>query len=218
MEIELKLLISRRLLHRVLVDPAVQRHRRGPFRTEALHSVYYDTAEFDLRGNGVALRLRRQGNGWVQTVKGPGSSVLGLHRREEFEWKLPREALDPRLLERTPFGKLFSASLRRRLRPVFATAFRRTVVRLGIGRRTRAELALDVGDIRAEGRREPIAEVEIELIRGEPRDLVAFARKLESTLRFRIGDANKAERGYALADGGFIRASLRTQPRAGMVH
>lgn len=218
MEIELKLLISRRFLHRVLAYRTVRRRGRGLLRTEALHSVYYDTPRFELRRKGIALRLRRRGSGWVQTVKGSGSSAGGLHLREEFEWKLPRNALDAALLERTPFRKLFDASLRRRLRPAFTTAFRRTAIDLAIGRRTRAELALDVGEIRANSRRETIAEVEIELIRGELRDLVAFARKLKGSLRFRIGNASKAERGYALADGGFIRASLRTQRRAGAVH
>ena len=217
MEIELKLLITRRLLHRVLVHRTVRRCGRGPSRSEALRSVYFDTPGFDLRRKGIALRLRRKGGGWVQTVKGGGSSALGLHRREEFEWKLPREALDLDVLERTPYRKLFDASLRRRLRPAFATAFRRTAVDLAIGRRTRAELALDVGEIRAGRRREAIAEVEIELSRGEPRDLVTFARTLKGSLRFRIGNASKAERGYALAYGGLVRASLRTQPRAKIV-
>ncbi len=34
-----------------------------------LYSIYYDTPDLDLRRNGVAFRLRREGRRWMQALK-----------------------------------------------------------------------------------------------------------------------------------------------------
>lgn len=216
MEIELKLLLARRRLAGVLAQRIIRRHARGPARAALLHSIYYDTPQFDLYRAGIALRLRLEEGAWIQTLKGRGEAAGGLHQRQEFEWKLGRKALDFSALARTPFRSAFSESLRRRLRPVFTTAFRRTSRLLALGRRTRAELALDSGEIRAGGRREAIAEAEIELLRGDPRRLITLARQLGRVLHTRVGNASKAARGYALAAGKTAKPSLRTQRKASL--
>jgi len=54
---------------------AVRRHRAladakaGRARTTAIVSRYYDTPADELHQRGIALRLRRQGNRWLQTVE-----------------------------------------------------------------------------------------------------------------------------------------------------
>jgi triphosphatase len=46
-----------------------------------------------------------------------------------------------------------------------------------------------------------VAEVEIELIKGEPRSAVSLAQRIAADLPVKLGVLSKAERGFALADG-----------------
>ena len=202
MEIELKLLFAVADLKALPSNPRVREITRADHRSVLLHSVYFDTPEGDLRESGVALRLRRQGRLWFQTLKGPGEAVAGLHARGEFEWRVPGDRLDPDVLVQTPFEKLFSRrKVREGLAPVFTTEFRRRVLELAFPDGTEAELGIDLGEIRAGQRMAPIAEAEIELVKGEPRTLIDFAIDLSESVSFRLGHASKAERAWRLALG-----------------
>ena len=66
METEIKLLLP------TASRPAVEAHplfAAAPARRVHNLSTYYDTPDFALRARGVALRVRRAGDGFVQTVK-----------------------------------------------------------------------------------------------------------------------------------------------------
>jgi len=115
-EIELKLIAPAEALAAVRAHPAVAAAARGRMRTRQLVSTYYDTPGRDLAAAGVALRLRRAGARWLQTVKGEGAAAAGVHRRTEFEWRLSAPKLDTTKLIRTPWRKLF-ASTNGRFRP-----------------------------------------------------------------------------------------------------
>ena len=59
-----------------------------------LESVYYDTPDKRLRKAGISLRIRRDGDKWLQTVKYKRRLNAGLSRAEEFEVEVggaPRE-------------------------------------------------------------------------------------------------------------------------------
>jgi len=86
-EIELKLALDPTAAAALVRHPAVQASRRGRTRTERVASSYYDTADSLLARAGVALRVRRIGRRWVQTIKGPPEpdAGAGLHARAEFE-------------------------------------------------------------------------------------------------------------------------------------
>jgi inorganic triphosphatase YgiF len=199
-EIELKLTAPAEALAAVRAHPAVAAAARGRMRTRQIVSTYYDTPGRDLAAAGVALRLRRAGARWLQTVKGEGSSVAGVHRRTEFEWRLSAPQLDTTKLARTPWRKLF-ASTNGRFRRVFATAVRRSELPLAFADGTRATLCLDIGEIRAGRRRAALTEIEVELERGDPSRLFELASALAADLPVRVTHASKAERGYALARG-----------------
>jgi len=112
------------------------------------------------------------------------------------------EALDFGLLATTPEAKLFrSPRLRARLGPVFATGFTRTSLRLGFTDGSLAELCLDSGEVRSGRRASAISEAEIELLAGSSARLYELARELAGRVPLRLGQASKAERGYALARG-----------------
>lgn len=202
MEVELKLLVAPGDLARIDRHPAVRAVRRGAARAQRLETVYYDTPDGALARAGCALRLRRAGNRWVQTLKGGGQVAAGLHTRDEIEWDVLGSSLNLGLLDDTPYAALFARrKVRGRLAPVFTTEFERKVRTLAFPDGTTAELALDRGAIRAGGVEAPISEAEIELKGGDAARLFALARALARDVPLRLGYASKAERGYALGRG-----------------
>ena len=202
METELKLLLAPQDLRRLRRDSRIKALQQGRASTRRVHSVYYDTPERALLRAGLALRLRSDGGRWLQTLKTEGQSAAGLHLREEWEWPLPGEALDFGLLASTPQAKRFrAAGLRAKLGPVFRTVFERTSLRLGFADGSLAELCLDSGEIRSGRRASAISEAELELLAGSPVRLFELALELAERVPLRLGQASKAERGYALARG-----------------
>jgi inorganic triphosphatase YgiF len=218
-ETELKLLLPG-------ADPAhiaqqLARHpvlRRRPRQVQQLHNVYYDTPDQALRRQKVALRVRRQRSGeparaqWILTLKTAGTSVGGLSQRGEWEARL-RNAT-PRLaaLQGTPWATLDpDGSVWAQLAPAFITTCTRTLWLLRQRGGSVIEVALDVGEIVAGGRRAPICELELELKAGPPEALHTLAQQLAEVVAVLPGQASKAERGYALARD---EAALPTRARA----
>lgn len=203
MEVELKLLVEPKDLARVERHPALKGMRRWAARREHLATVYYDTPDFELAREGVALRVRRSGDRNVQTLKADGLAAAGLHAREELEWPLAGGAgPDLAVLDETPYRRLFARKrVRERLQPVFTTEFDRAARMVAFADGTAAELAIDRGEIRAGERAASISEAEIELKTGDAHRLFALAREIARDVPVRIGHASKAERGYALASG-----------------
>lgn len=197
-EIELKLTASPEVLATVRAHPAVAAAKRGPMRRTQLVSTYYDTPSRELAAAGVALRVRRAGRRWLQTVKGDGGAAAGLHRRAEFEWRLAQPQVDANKLAKTPWRKLF-AQHAGRCRPVFATEVERSAQPLAFADGTRATLCLDVGEIRAGRKHVPVTEIELELSQGDPARLFELATALVADLPARVTTSSKAQRGYALA-------------------
>lgn len=76
-----------------LFERLMARRRSVPVRHQAL-TRYYDTPDFALAGRGVAVRLRRVGRRWLQTLKVGGERGGGLSRREEYETLVARGMLD----------------------------------------------------------------------------------------------------------------------------
>ena len=164
-------------------------------------SVYFDTAGEELRRAGMALRLRRDGRRWLQTLKADGAPHAGLAQRTEWELPVRGRALEPRAFPCAEIRALTGIDLEKlagRLKPVFETRFTRRSGLVPLGKAGKAELAIDRGTILASGRREPISEVEVELVSGDASELLRFAQQLDLPLAYE----SKAERGYRLAQGG----------------
>jgi inorganic triphosphatase YgiF len=121
-------------------------------------------------------------------------------RRTEWEMPVRRKALEPQAFPRDEIRGATGIDLERlapRLRPVFETRFTRRSGLVQVDGRASAELALDRGSIVAGRRREPINELELELVSGETEPLMRFAEALQLPLAYE----SKAERGYRLAAG-----------------
>ncbi len=209
-EIELKLAVDPAVvpqLARLLRHPAIVAAKAGRARSSRVVSTYYDTSDFRLAREGIALRLRRDGPRWVQTVKGPprAGAGAGLHVRNEHECRVAGPRLDATHLAATPWRKLLQRVERRReLAPQFVTDFVRKTLPLAFPDGTRAALAIDVGNIRSKRgaqRRVAIAELEIEIESGNSARLYELALALSSDWSLAVATANKAERGYALVRG-----------------
>lgn len=198
-EIELKLAIDAAGIKRLLQAPALQAIARRAARSQTLESTYFDTPSLELTRAGIALRLRRLGRRWVQTLKTRGSSHAGLHARGEFETPAPGGLVDLQVLcALEGVEKLLAPFRSAELKPLFTTAFRRTSLDVDLGDGGIAELAFDQGEIRADGRIDPISEVEIELKSGSASELYALARQLLAIEPLRIDNRSKAQRGFAL--------------------
>jgi triphosphatase len=193
---------------RLLRHPALRPLRRGRARTVAIAATYFDSPDFRLQRDDVALRVRRVGSRWIQTLKGPQQSGAGagLTARPEYEWPLPGPGIDASRLATTPWKKLFAkAAGDGGLVPCCTTEFERRTVELAFPDGTVAHLCLDRGEIRAvrdgRARRAPIAEVELELAHGDAASLFRLAVALAKDLPLAVMTETKAERGYALRRG-----------------
>lgn len=194
-EIELKLALPAQQAVSFL---QLMRRRRPPAQQELI-TRYFDTPGFALSEQGVALRVRRVGRRWVQTLKTEGERRGGLSERAEYEMTVTRGSPD---WQRFPDEALARVPepLREQLVPVFETHFTRTAWLIK-SRGAQIEVALDVGEVRAGKHRAPICEIELELKAGEPDALFALAQGWAEQLDCVPLDISKAERGVRLALG-----------------
>ena len=173
--------------------------------TRRLHALYFDTPDFELRRREMALRLRRSGRRWTQTLKAGRSGAAGLHAREEWEFERPRATLDLNLFDETPLAA--EPELAQRLGEIFQVDVRRTTWQVEVSPGNRVEVALDRGEVRHGDRAEAISEVEIESVSGDPLAVFDLAERflgptasvegVSGTLR--PSPVTKAQRGYRLA-------------------
>lgn len=206
-EIELKLLLPQS-------DPltVVDELKRCPPLAQAVPSEqwllnrYYDTPSFTLRQQRAALRLREardtptQPGHWIQTFKTAGVSTNGLSQRGEWESQISTGTLDAQALQATPWFALDpDGTLFAQLQPCFDTLCHRTTWLVSGPEGARIEVALDIGHIAAAGQQQPLLELELELLAGDPSALFHLAEQLRQHVTLEPSDVSKAQRGYALA-------------------
>lgn len=203
-EIELKFQVPE--AQHAAVDAAVAGRGR-PARTR-LQAAYHDTAERTLAKAGLALRLRREGRLWVQTLKGATDDSM-----TRLEHNVPRgraaamPPIDPQLHAATPVGEALLALLAGRNPPALAVVYRTDIRRRARAVRTpqgRVEIAFDAGSIHAGDREAGVLELEIELLGGSPLAVVDTARRWLARFGLWLDVRSKAERGDLLARGASI--------------
>jgi inorganic triphosphatase YgiF len=202
-EIELKLVCEPAELERIRCAPALKRMKQGRASGKHLHSVYFDTADLVLGQNGMALRLRRKGRGFVQTLKTQADRAgAGTVARDvgEYEAALPGTASTPDLnkLPEELRGRIRALANGNAISPRLVSDIRRTVQNIATPEGDLIELALDRGALQAGGHDAPVCEVELELKEGTPASLYRIALDLNEIAELRIGHKSKSERGFAL--------------------
>lgn len=216
-EIELKLQVPS--AQRAAVEAAVA--GRTPAPRMRLQAAYHDTAERTLALAGLALRLRREGRQWVQTLKGAGDD--GLTRAEHNVRRgagAAVPAIEPRLHAGTMVGDrliaLLGANPGTPLQTLYRTDIRRRtrtqVVRSPGRPQSRVELAFDAGRIDAGAASIEVCELEIELLAGSPSAVIETARRWLPRFGLWLDGRSKAERGDLLARGERVAPARTAEP------
>ena len=202
-ESEIKLVMTPPLLSRLRRHPLLKGLKHGRGSTHHLVSVYYDTPDHKLFKRNLALRVRQVGAKRIQTLKAQNGGVAGHTNRDEWERELIGDqpvldqVADPKVsevLEDIRHG-------RRRLAPIFATDVKRTAWTLKLPDGSEVALALDQGEVKADGLSAPICEAEMELVSGEPESMFDLATKLHGDIPFQLGNRSKSSRGYDMIAG-----------------
>ncbi|MGO9472694.1 MAG: CHAD domain-containing protein [Rhodomicrobium sp.] len=193
-EFELKLDLTGKELERLAGNPKL--HAAGT--QKVLRSIYYDTPDHRLHAEGISFRVRKDGQSYVQTVKLGTDLQDGLSNPVEIEDRIGAAQPNPaRIHDKRVRRKVQKAVRGSGLTQAFETVVTRTTHRL----RTRGsviELALDRGETLAMNRRSEICEAGLELIKGNPKDLLQAAQSLFAKSGVRLSPVSKAERGYRL--------------------
>ncbi|VXC06311.1 Inorganic triphosphatase YgiF, contains CYTH and CHAD domains [Pseudomonas sp. 8Z] len=210
-ETEIKLRASRATLAALREHPLLKKRNKSGWQHTPLFNQYYDTPARDLAGAKVALRLRRDGEQFIQTLKSRGQSVAGLSERNEWDWYLDKPELDLGKLDDQCWPASLAELDKTSLMPLFTTDFIREKAEIAWGRgkaKVVIEAALDLGKVIAGEGEEEICELELELRQGEPAALLELACELAEGLPLMPCDISKAERGYRLFDAASYSLSL----------
>ncbi len=205
-ETEIKLRVSPAGLQALQAHPLLSERASGPWQERTLLNAYQDTPEADLARAGVALRIRRDGDTLIQTLKTRGNSVAGLSQRNEWDWYLQQEQLDLALLDDSCWPPQLAALDKTLLGEIFRTDFVRISRDLAWqhrGQAVQVEVALDQGRVlTATAGEEAICELELELREGPVEALLELALELARDIAMMPCDISKAERGYRLLQAG----------------
>jgi triphosphatase len=163
--------------------------------TVRLHAMYFDTPERELAKARIALRLRKEGREWIQTLKMPGANAI---TRIEINHPRPGPILDLSLYAGTEVEVPLSA-IRGELGLRYETDVQR-ILRKVRSRAGTVEIAYDIGILRAGSLELPISEVEFELMSGRPAAIFAVGRAWQQRHGLLLDARSKSERGDALAN------------------
>jgi len=210
-ETEIKLRVSPETLAELREHPLLKKRNKSGWERRELFNQYFDTPTGELAAAKVALRLRKDGDEVIQTLKTRGQSIAGLSERNEYNWDLTKAKLDLKKLDGECWPEELAELDKKTIKPVFTTDFVRERAEIAWGRgkaKVVIEAALDLGKVIVGKQSEEICELELELREGEPAALLELAAELAIKLPLMPCDISKAERGYRLAEPGSYALSL----------
>ncbi len=145
-----------------------------------LQAKYYDTADRLLAKNYVAIRLRQEGEHWVQTFKAASKNHLQRIEEDIFLGKCAEEPeLDLSLYKHNQTVKSVLRDILGNDAPELILQFQTDVQRsfhVFDFENSKIEVCLDDGGIRTPTDQAKICEVEFELKQGSAQDLILFSK------------------------------------------
>jgi inorganic triphosphatase YgiF len=170
-------------------------------QTLPLHAAYFDTADHALARQKCALRVRREGDKWVQTFKGAGADAM---TRLEENRDVPAPADGRPVPDLNCHGPAVQATLARvlngSLKALYETRFERLhTLQVAPDGSGSVVVCLDQGLIIAGSLESPLAELELELTQGSPLALLALAADWVSEHGLWLDVQSKAMKGTRLA-------------------
>jgi inorganic triphosphatase YgiF len=202
-EIELKLEAEPDVLARVRRSRLVAELASDSASTRKIETTYFDSTDQRLAKKKIALRIRKSGRRFEQTAKAETKANGAAPMR--IEWSAPIDGHFPRpeLIGDSEIRKRVSKLIAKgHLAPYCKTNVKRTLRTLTTAQGDEIELAFDAGELVVDGEgapKAPISELELELKAGNPKSLVALARRLAEEFPVRLAVKSKAERGLEIA-------------------
>lgn len=206
-EIELKFLINEAHLKGLLRQVQIKSAKKTQ-----MAAYYFDTKKRDLADHNIGLRIRQEGNDWVQTMKAGGDGLAARleHNQmldsQDVQNMLVSQALMPELnlYKTTPMADALAnfslKKLAKQLTLQYVTDINRTT-RLISDNQSQIEVAYDVGVIKNgmdEAQQSRVHEIEFELLSGDNAFLFETAKQWCKRYKLCLSTITKAERGGLL--------------------
>ncbi len=204
MEIELKYGIdNNETFEELWHDVALKKMEiEGTREVKSMVTYYLDTEDYKLMDKKIAIRIRDDGDKFIATLKTLVKAVGHIHKREEIETILPK------------FPKEFTINLfnfkdigidlkelvgEEKLIVIMETQIERSLFLLDY-EKSRVEVALDKGKIKAKGKESPIREMELELVSGPESELLSLGNTVMGKYKLKPEPKSKFERGLQLLE------------------
>lgn len=197
MEIEMKYALpSKEVADNIWADPRLTALCDMSSRESlVMKAIYFDTEDWVLARNNVAVRVRSEGDSCFATLKWGGNYTDGMHSREEINIPVDDEScfmmLPSDIFSVAEEGReMMALTGNKPLINLFEMRFLRRRVRLQF-KTTVAELSIDLGSITSDKGECPICELEIELFAGEPEGIKALGQTLAQHFKLAPKESSK---------------------------
>lgn len=163
-----------------------------------MKAIYYDTTDGFYERNRIAYRVRQENDCLVATYKEGKINEQGVFERLEINKNV--NSLEPNIEIFSKEEKIWNKikkSKDKTFVPVVITDFVRDCINLIWGKSV-IELALDRGLIKAGDKQVPICELELELKKGDIKDLIELKQELEKMFKLQASTISKYKRGLIL--------------------
>jgi len=196
-ETELRLAGDPEMLQAIFVSPCLMSKPEAEETVSDLENRYFDTPTFDLRARGLAFRVRANGKGYRQTLKSGDDAKAALQKRGEWETVLDDQHPRPQALPKPAREHLPEVAFADDgLCEAFTTRVHRRTRKVSVPGDGIVEAAFDLGAINSTGDDVPIAEIELELLQGEPEALYRLALELQEIGSFHLETRSKSTRAF----------------------
>lgn len=197
-ELEYKLEVGDpELLEKIMADPQIEALSSEDFHQTAMRTEYFDSPNQRFSQRHWTLRRRQEGETSVICVKTPTGE-----RHTRGEWQIIEKTLDDkaiiRLMEAGAPKELLFLYGAGDVEPVCGAEFQRKHKMLRFPDGSEAELACDQGLLLGKTENMPLCEVELELYKGAPEEMLQLVHYLCDTYGLKEQPKSKVARARSL--------------------